>query len=275
VAIHRLFAPVLALLLLGPACGGGSSGGNRNSSTGFLAITAPSDVIKCGDCQPLSATYTKGGTSQAVTPTWSTDNPNIATIDSTGRLTPLAHGDVNVTARYEGASASKLIHVVNDYGTTWVGQYVITRCDASSGPAWEGFCDPEAFFVSRALQIALEFQQERYAVTGTVWLGSVQSTFTGTVNTGGELTGESKGSMSSEDGVVDLLVSPFRVVQQGERIADGSFTVTMTASWAAGRGAFDARVMGLDKYTGGRTAIRKAPWPPRTLSDVWQMMRQR
>jgi len=275
-ATVRLFVPLLALLLLGPGCSKSSDGGgNNNGPSGYLTINAPSDVIKCGACQPFTATYTKGGVSQTVAPTWSTNNPAVATIDGSGQLTPLTHGDVNVTARYEDATATKPIHVVNDYGAVWSGQYVITRCEASAGAAWEGFCDAEGFFVSRALPIDLEFQQERYAVTGTVWLGSVQSTFTGTVNTGGELTGESKGSISFEDGVVDVLVSPFRVVRQAERIPDGSFTATMTLSGYAGRGTFDARVMGLDKYTGGRTAIRKATRPPRTLRDVWQMVRER
>jgi len=273
---HRLFVPLLALLILGPGCGSKSSGGgNIVGSSGTLTINAPSDVIKCGACQPFTATYTKGGSSQTVTPTWSTDNAAIATIDATGQLTAVSHGNVTVNATYQDARASKPVRIVADYGTTWAGHYMITRCEATDDWRSAGFCDDEGFTAGQTLEIGLDFQQERDAVSGTMWLGALNGSFTGTVASAGNLTGECKMAFSVEGIVADTLVSPFSVLRQGDRITEGNFTVTMTTAQMHGHGVFDARVMGLDKYTGGRAAIRKETRPPRTLRGVWQMIRGR
>jgi len=239
-----------------------------------LTITAPSDVIKCGACQPFTATYTKGGTPQTVTPTWSTDNPAVATIDPSGQLTAVSNGDVTVTARYEGVSAIKSVHIVNDYGTLWAGNYVITRCEETQDFKDAGFCDEDVFEPGQTAEVALDFQQERYAVTGTMWLGALNGSFTGTVATAGELTGESKMTMTFEGGVMDILVAPFRVVRQGDRIPEGSFTVTMTIPGAHGHGVYDARVMGLDKVPSGRAVARQTPRMPHRPHDVFRLVRR-
>ena len=53
-------------------------------------------------------------------------------MDSTGRLDGRAHGSTTLTASYLGRDASKTVQVVNNYGGTWDGQYVIRAC-ADSG----------------------------------------------------------------------------------------------------------------------------------------------
>jgi hypothetical protein len=237
-----------------------------------LTINAPSEVIKCGASQLLSATYKKGGAPQTVMPTWSTDNPAIATIDATGELTAVSHGEVTVTARYEDAAAVKRVRIVNDYGTTWAGHYMVTRCEETDDWRSAEFCDAEGLAAGQTFDIGLDLQQERDAVTGTMWLGALNGSFTGAVVSAGNLTGECKMAFNVEGSVADILVSPFSVMRQGDRITEGTFTATTTAAQMRGRVIFDARVMGLEKVAGTRVSARQLP---RTVRDAWQLMRQR
>lgn len=277
-SIWRLFVPLVALALLGPGCGDSSNSGTGTSTqaSGILTINAPADVIKCGACQPFTATYTRGGVTQTVTPTWRTDNTAVATIDTSGQLTPIAHGDVTVLADYQEARASKMVHVVNDYGVTWYGNYLITRCAASGAFARWGWCDPDGFAEGQTLLMAMELQQDRDRVTGTFWLGGSNGPFTGSVASGGNLSGEAKYTYTYDDGtVLDILVSPFSALREGDRITQGHFTVVNSIVGFSGNCTFDGRVLGLDIVPSGRSGLRLTSETPRTLQDVLRVMRQR
>jgi hypothetical protein len=275
-APHRLLVPVLALILLGPGCGGSSDGGGGSLTqpSGFLTINVPADMIKAGATQSLTATMTKGGTSQTVTPTWRTDNTAVATIDASGQLTAVAHGEVTVIADHQGMSGTKKVRVLNDYGATWYGDYVVTNCKATYGAEEAGMCDEDGFAVGNVFPLGLQFQQDRDRVTGTLWLGQLSGPFTGSVASGGNLTGEAKIAWTVQDGVIDVLVSPFSMLRESDRISDGHFTVLMTIAGDPGTVTFDARIMGLEKASTGRSSLRQAPAAPRTLRDVPRLMRQ-
>src|SRR5262245_41836832 len=75
------------------------------------------------------ATMSDGTTQPATTATWSSSNSSTATVDATGRVDALSHGSINLTASYQGRTASKNISVVNNYGGSWNGTYVIRACD--------------------------------------------------------------------------------------------------------------------------------------------------
>lgn len=276
-ALCRLLVPLAVLALLGPGCGGdsSSSSGSGTQPSGLLTINAPSDVIKCGACQPFTATYTKGGAAQTVTPTWRTDNPSVATIDAAGQLTPVAHGDVTVIAEYQEARTSMLIHVVNDYGALWYGNYLITSCRATGAFDPGEWCSSEGLGAGQTLPLGLDLQQDRDRVTGTVWLGELNGPFSGNVASGGNLTGESKFTYTYESGTLDVLVSPFSALREGERIAAGHFTVVFSMVGVPGNCTFEARVLALDKAPAARALGRQAPGPARTLRDVWRLVRQR
>ena len=46
-------------------------------------------------------------------------------------VTGLAHGSITLTAAYRGATTSKTVDVVNDYGGEWTGTAVIRQCALS------------------------------------------------------------------------------------------------------------------------------------------------
>jgi len=100
-------------------------------STTSLAI-AGADAVLTGLSAGYSATATASdGSTRTVTPTWTSGNPGVASVDGAGRLDGRAHGSTTLTATFEGRSVSKTVQVVNNYEGTWKGRYVIRACDDS------------------------------------------------------------------------------------------------------------------------------------------------
>ena len=100
------------------------AGGNGNSSDGTimantsaelfdpqakLYINFTSEQIAVGGTMQFSALDATGAT---VTPTWSVDNQTLATIDSTGLLTTLVAGEINITATSGTDSALVRIQIL-------------------------------------------------------------------------------------------------------------------------------------------------------------------
>jgi hypothetical protein len=92
------------------------------------------DALLTGSSGTYTATATlSDGTSRSVTPTWSTGNSDVATVDNAGRLDGRAHGTTTLAAAHEGVGATRSVQVVNDYRGTWVGRFVVNGCDAAPG----------------------------------------------------------------------------------------------------------------------------------------------
>jgi len=264
-----LWVPVFVSLALALGCGGDSPGPKvptGGGGTRFLTVSVTSDVITCGKCETFTATLTTAsGTTQTVTANWRTDMPSVATIDSAGSLTALAQGDVTVIATYEDLQAAKLVHVVHDYQGLWGGSYIVTGCQGRFD--FDGLCEPDYAGVGATLPLFLNLQQERADVTGDLWLGSIETAFAGRVETSGDLVGESKGTATEEGVTFDFLVSSVRLKRTGSRIGDGTFTWTMTSPTYRGELRVEARVMGLDPWT-GEGASHVAAARPRTIREA-------
>ena len=115
-------------------------------------------------------------------------------MDSTGRLDGRTHGSTNLTASYLGREASKTVHVVNNYGGTWNGQYVIGACE-DSGDLKDhdgGWCQSRVR-VGTVWPIRLVLSQTRSNLSeigGTLGLGDVgvADKITGVVTADGRLS---------------------------------------------------------------------------------------
>ncbi len=96
-----------------------------------LVITGV-DAVLTGVSTTYTATATfSDGTTRAAMPTWTSNNTDVGSVDSAGRLEGHTHGSTSLMASYEGLTASKTIHVVNNYEGNWTGTYVIRACDDS------------------------------------------------------------------------------------------------------------------------------------------------
>jgi len=124
---------IVAISVLAAACDGKSPAAPSRPATSNLLISGDSAVLT-GSSSNYSATVTlSDGTTRSVTPTWSSSNGDVASVDNAGRLDGRAHGLTTLTATHDGISATKSVQVVNDYRGSWVGTFVVNGCDAPPG----------------------------------------------------------------------------------------------------------------------------------------------
>jgi hypothetical protein len=115
------------------------------------------DALRTGGVAHYSATATfSDGTSRAVTPTWASSNTGVGFIDPAGRFEARGHGSANVTASLGGQSASKQVAVINDYGGTWSGEYIVSSCTGKG--EFAALCRDSG--VGTVRSVALEVRQD-------------------------------------------------------------------------------------------------------------------
>lgn len=130
----NLIVVVVVLIALAAGCQGKNPAAPSQSAaqtvTG-LVITGV-DTVLTGSVTSYTVTATlSDGTTRTVTPVWTSSDPGVGSVDSSGRFDGRAHGSTSLTASYLGRDALKTVHVVNNYAGTWNGQYTIRTCDDS------------------------------------------------------------------------------------------------------------------------------------------------
>jgi hypothetical protein len=126
---------VLMIAALATACGDKPNPVGPNpppaSPVASLVISG-ADYVLTGSTTAYTVTATlSDGSMRTVTPSWSSSAVDVATIDTAGRLDGRAHGSTTLTAAHDGRSASKTVQVVNNYGGSWSGRYIIRACKDS------------------------------------------------------------------------------------------------------------------------------------------------
>ncbi len=195
----RFLATVFAVssMLLMSACGSDESLTTPSTPTAPSTPTVSSltinglDAIRTGFFSDYTATASlSNGTSQAVTPSWSSSNTGVATVDANGRLSGLSHGSMALAASYQGMNASKNVSVVSNFGGSWVGTYVIRACDQAGVFASARWCQGLGG-VGSILPVTLTLSQtgsDRTQVTGSLALGDgVAGNISGNVTGDGRL----------------------------------------------------------------------------------------
>ena len=207
---HRIAVPfVIPLLLLAGAACGSDSAPTAPTPAAPAAPTVSalridgSDALRTGMASDYTVTATlSNGTTQAVTPAWSSSNSTIATVDGNGRVTGQAHGQVTLTASHQGASATKSVSVVANFGGQWSGRYVMRACDQSGVFTAVAYCQGLGP-VGSSGPITLSLTQG----------GNDQSQLSGTIGFGGILTGSVTGNVTADARMV--IGGSFNVVASG------------------------------------------------------------
>lgn len=101
------------LLVLVSAVLVGCGGGGSSTGPSTLSVTAPMSTIPSGTSVQAVATITNGaGTSPAANVTWSTADPYIVSVSSTGLLTAAKRGSTTITATSGTLSAQLNVAVI-------------------------------------------------------------------------------------------------------------------------------------------------------------------
>jgi len=185
----RMLMVVAAVIAAG--CGGGDSTPTAPTPTA-PAVTGLSvtglDAIRTNFYANFTAQSTMSdGSTQTVQPSWTSSNPDVASIAANGDVSGISNGAATITATYQGRSASRSVRIVSNFGGTWSGSYRITKCDQSA--AFAGWCVGIGG-VGAVLPVALSLTQGgagRDQITGTIALGTITGNSSGNVTHDGRL----------------------------------------------------------------------------------------
>jgi hypothetical protein len=182
---------LIVLIALTAGCGGSDSSPTAPTPAAptVTGLTVSGlDAIRTGFFFTFTAQATMSdGSSQTVTPAWSSSNPEIATVASNGDVSALVNGTSTITATYQGRTGSKAVRAVSNFGGTWSGTYRITKCDQAA--AFAGWCSGIGG-VGAVLPLALSLSQggtARDQISGTISLGSISGNVSGNVTGDGRL----------------------------------------------------------------------------------------
>lgn len=104
----------------------------------LLTIAGGSDWLTIGKTETLAAFAVRSdGSSSTVDPIWSSDTPNVATIDSRGLVTAIGPGVATISAGYAGALARTTLRTVPSYGGRWSGDVHVVACATND----QKYCD--------------------------------------------------------------------------------------------------------------------------------------
>ena len=164
------------------ACGGSST--TAPTAPAAMSITPTTSVLVIGQSQPYS---TANGTSTDVI-TWSSTDPSVLTIDSTGNATAIAKGVVTITAAGTTQSATLQVQVVPNYQGTWMGTTTTAAC-TSIGGGFTSYCTQG---LGSGQAFALSLAQTGLSVSGALTKaepgGALSGVVSGSIGPGGDIT---------------------------------------------------------------------------------------
>ena len=184
-------ALIVVAAVVAVGCGGGDSTPTSPTPatptvTG-LTVTGL-DTIRTNFFANFTAQSTMSdGSTQTVTPAWSSTNPEVASVAANGDVSGISNGTATITATYQGRSASRPVRIVANFGGNWTGSYRITKCDQSA--AFAGWCVGIGG-VGATLPVSLALTQGgagRDQITGAIALGSITGNTSGNVTQDGRL----------------------------------------------------------------------------------------
>ena len=220
------------------------------------------DAVRTGFVANYTATaQLSNGTTQSVTPVWSSSSPLVGSVDGSGRLDGLAHGSINLSASYQGLSASKQVNVVHNYGGNWTGTYEIRACDQSGAFASIGWC--ETGVVGEVLPFSLALAQDGNGrfdrITGTLLFGDLAGNISGNVTGDGRLVIGGAYSVSVEDGLTfTIQVGGWDTRPAAGDSMSGGWALNFTAVGAVGNAYEEHRIFAVT-HTSQQANISAAP----------------
>src|ERR1035437_10758805 len=178
---------VLLLLISAAACGGSTSTSPTPTNL-TVTVSSPSSNVLFGATEQMTAVASDG---RALTGgTWSSDNTAVATVSSTGLVTPTGAGQATIIfIASSGQGGHKLLRGLPNLNGTFTGNYTVTSCTASgelarmNSPCFAnraGTSGSYTFILTQSLDV----------VSGRVVLDSVDSftNISGTIGLAGSLT---------------------------------------------------------------------------------------
>jgi hypothetical protein len=244
----------VALVLVGAAgCGGGSASPAPTPVPGTatsVAIASGVDLmkLKATGTFGLTASYSNGSTS-SVQGTWRADNPSVATVDNTGRVTATGTGETNIVAEFQGLRATQPLRVVPDYQGRWNGDYSVTRCSADGDFQRGNFC--AEFQTADLFALTMGLTQNRDAINGPSDFGDLPGPVQGSIRMSGHLILSAGFTIPADNIVIDVTLTDWEALTTDNERMTGRFALVVRASRLQGSARVDCdlRIFGKTSTT--------------------------
>jgi hypothetical protein len=247
-----------ALFLTGlVACGGGGGGSATGPSPTptSLSISPATEFLKLRAGENFTATAASSSGSTTVAATWRSDNQSVVTIDSTGRATAVSSGAATIIAEYQGLSASRLLRVVPDYAGNWRGHARLLVCDDTGD--WETACDDMG--VGELDTFTLIATQQNAAINGTLDIGGMAGSVTGTIATDGTLAVTGTYTIPVQGLLMEIAVSDWQTISTDNSRMTGRMTLTVKTQLLQGQLRLQAELVDVNKSASFRATSEPAP----------------
>ena len=270
--MHQLLTAscVIALTTLAACGGGGGSPAKPTPTAVGITITPGDDFLLVGQTVQLSAKVNlSDGTSSLQQGTWGSDTPNVATVDSTGKVTAHSHGKVTVYVDIQGQRGTRLITVNVNFAGEWHGTWAIDKCTATGEFKSIDFCDTVKAGDTDAMTLTLT--QDHNSVTGILEFPTCPCSgdVTGTVSDDGVMTLD--GTIPLQGFILALKNWATRSSTPGK--LTGKFTLNWTYPGASGAGNWDAHFTTMARTAGGPSSAEADGIVPPVEGNLFQRLR--
>jgi len=174
------FGVVLCLLFFVSACNRWSPGNQTHDPFGpthavEITVLSSKGTYLIGETETFTASLKMSdGTTVPITDgTWSSEFPDVATVDNAGLVTAISEGYIYIACAYQGMTAYKAILVRGDYRGSWAGTYSKDACSCTEDFFAAGFCATQG---GSGYPIEFHLEMAGDHLQGTIRLGSLSTT---------------------------------------------------------------------------------------------------
>ena len=206
---------------------------------------AGSETLRTGQAQTYTATVNmSNGTSQAASPTWTSDNQSVLTITSSGAANAVAQGTATLSAVAQGVNATRLVSVWQDYQGTWTGSYRVRVCTEQGN--FVGLLCRDTFRVGTSLPLIVTLTQNGPSASGTAQLGNLVNSLSGGIFASRRFVGGGSGTFSSDGLTLNSRVGTFDALSSASGLA-GTIIITLTVDGFVGNTYLEADLSGVTR----------------------------
>jgi hypothetical protein len=198
-------------------------------------------------------------------------------ITTAGRFNANVQGVTTITASYQGRTASKSVSVVNNYGGTWAGTYILRACDQAGAFRTANWCQGLGG-VGATLPFSLALNQavsnDRTQLTGTLALGALAGNVSGNVTADGRMVLGGSYGVSSSGITFTIQVGGWDTRLSGASGMSGRWALNLTASGTSGNAYEEVEIVSTSHTAIQSVPVSSAPSSyALTLGEVIERMR--
>lgn len=150
-----------------------------------IIVSSPNTNVLFGSTEQMTATASDGRVLTGGT--WGSDTPSVATITTTGLVTPVGAGLTNIFFVASDKQGTKQIRGLPSLNGTFAGNYIVTSCTQSGQVGDANLCG--VFPVGSVGPYTFNFTQSVDAVSGRFFLAAIRfDNISGTIGLGGNLS---------------------------------------------------------------------------------------